>query len=97
MLILARKTNESIVIGGEIEISVIDIRGDQVKLGISAPRHVKVYRREVYEAILDENRQAAAAREIPAELDALFGEPTPQDAPSTDAPQRGDPESKSER
>ncbi len=72
MLILARKTNESIVIGGEIEVSVIDIRGDQVKLGISAPRHVKVYRREVYEAILEENRQAAAASEIPAELDALF-------------------------
>lgn len=81
MLILARKTNESIVIGGDIEISVIDIRGDQVKLGISAPRHVKVYRREVYEAILEENRQAAAAREIPAELNALFG-----DSPKSDSP-----------
>ncbi|TVQ39901.1 MAG: carbon storage regulator [Spirochaetaceae bacterium] len=73
MLILARKMNESIIIGGEIEVSIIDIRGDQVKLGINAPSHVKVYRREVYEAILEENRQAAAARAIPPELDALFG------------------------
>ncbi len=75
MLILARKLNESIVIAGDIEVSVIDIRGDQVKLGINAPRHVKVYRREVYEAIQEENRQAAAARAIPPELDALFGAP----------------------
>ena len=75
MLILARKVDERIVIGGDIEISVVDIRGDQVKLGISAPRHVKVYRREVYEAILEENRQAAGSRSIPAELSALFHPP----------------------
>ena len=52
MLILARRTNESIVIGDDIEVSVVDIKGDQVKLGIKAPRQVKVYRREVFEAIL---------------------------------------------
>ncbi|MFO8064159.1 MAG: carbon storage regulator CsrA [Spirochaetota bacterium] len=61
MLILARRTNESIVIGDEIEVSIVDIKGDQVKLGIKAPDSVKVYRREVFEAIQEENRQAAAS------------------------------------
>lgn len=59
MLILARRINESIVIGDDIRVSVVDIKGDQIKLGIEAPRHVKVYRHEVYEAIQDENREAA--------------------------------------
>lgn len=68
MLILARRTNESIVIGDDIEVSVVDIKGDQVKLGIKAPRSVKVYRREVFEAIQEENRQAAetATSELPS-------------------------------
>lgn len=59
MLILARKLNERIMIGDSIEISVVDIRGDQVKLGIAAPKDVKVYRHEVFEAIQEENREAA--------------------------------------
>lgn len=59
MLILARRINESIVIGDDIRVSVIDIKGDQIKLGIEAPRDVKVYRQEVYEAIQEENREAA--------------------------------------
>lgn len=59
MLILARKVNERIMIGDQIEISIVDIKGDQVKLGISAPRNVKVFRHEVYEAIQEENRAAA--------------------------------------
>ena len=59
MLILARRINERIVIGDEIRVSVVDIRGDQVKLGIEAPRHVKVYRQEVFDAIQAENREAA--------------------------------------
>ena len=62
MLILARKVNEQIMIGDQIEISVLDIKGDQVKLGIEAPRQVKVYRREVYQAIQDENVAAARAK-----------------------------------
>jgi carbon storage regulator len=61
MLILARRIGESIMIGDQIEISVVDIKGDQVKLGINAPPQVKVYRREVYTAIQEENRAAAAA------------------------------------
>ena len=58
MLILARKTDESIMIGDQIEISIVDIKGDQVKLGISAPKNVKIYRKEVYLAIQEENIQA---------------------------------------
>ena len=67
MLILARKVNESIIIGDQIVLSVVDIKGDQVKLGIQAPRNVKVYRQEVYEAIQEENRAAAmsAKTELP--------------------------------
>ena len=61
MLILARRIGESIMIGDQVEISVVDIKGDQVKLGIKAPNEVKVYRREVYAAIQAENRAAAAA------------------------------------
>lgn len=59
MLILSRKTNESIMIGDQIEVSVVDIKGDQVKLGIDAPRTVKVFRQEVYRAIQLENQAAA--------------------------------------
>jgi len=61
MLILARRIGESIMVGDQVEISVVDIKGDQVKLGINAPSQVKVYRREVYSAIQEENRAAAAA------------------------------------
>jgi carbon storage regulator len=61
MLILARRIGESIVIGDQVEVSVVDIKGDQVKLGIAAPRSVPVFRREVYQAIQEENRRAAAA------------------------------------
>lgn len=66
MLILARKLNESIMIGDKVEISIIDIKGDQVKLGIKAPKNVKVYRQEVYQAIQEENKAAALSN--PGEL-----------------------------
>ncbi|MFP4331595.1 MAG: carbon storage regulator CsrA, partial [Spirochaetaceae bacterium] len=61
MLILARKINERIVIGDNVEVSVVDIKGDQVKIGIDAPTSVKVYRYEVFEAIQQENRAAASS------------------------------------
>ncbi|MCG8478173.1 MAG: carbon storage regulator CsrA [Spirochaetales bacterium] len=69
MLILSRKVDERIVIGDDIEVSVVEIRGDQVKLGIVAPRSVKVYRREVFDAIQEENR--AAARDATVDLPDL--------------------------
>lgn len=51
MLVLSRRKNESVMVGEDIEIVVAEIRGDKVRLGISAPRYVPVHRREVYEAI----------------------------------------------
>ena len=62
MLILSRKLDERIMIGDQIEIAVVDIRGDQVKIGIAAPSHIKVYRKEVYQAIQQENIEAVKAR-----------------------------------
>jgi carbon storage regulator len=60
MLVLTRKENESIMIGADIEVKVLDMKDNQVKLGIVAPRHIAVHRREVYLAIHAENEQAAA-------------------------------------
>lgn len=58
MLVLSRKTNESIMIGDFIEVRVVEVAGRTIKLGIEAPRDVAVHRKEVYEAIKNENLQA---------------------------------------
>jgi len=55
MLVLARRHNESIMIGDDIEVVVIDIKGDQVKLGIKAPKTIAVHRKEIYQEIKEEN------------------------------------------
>lgn len=60
MLVLTRKSNESVVLGDNIEVKVLAIRGDQVSLGFRAPREMKINRKEVFEAIQAENRSAAA-------------------------------------
>jgi len=60
LLILTRKRNERIMIGDAIEVIVVDIRGEQVQLGINAPKDVPVHRREVYEAIVRENGRVVA-------------------------------------
>lgn len=57
MLVLSRHRDESIMIGDDIVITVVDIRGDKVRLGIEAPSHIAVHRREVYEAIQQEKQQ----------------------------------------
>jgi cytosine/creatinine deaminase len=67
MLVLARQRDQTIIIGDDIEITVVDIRGDKVRLGISAPREVTVHRKEVYDAIKRENRQAGDLQ--PADLE----------------------------
>jgi carbon storage regulator len=72
MLILARRLSEKIMIGDEIEISVVEIRGDQVKIGVEAPKSVKVFRREVFDAIQEENRAAAASSVRIPEIDIPF-------------------------
>jgi carbon storage regulator len=59
MLVLSRQRDETIMIGDEIEISVVDIRGDKVRLGINAPTRIAVHRKEVYDAIRKENTQAS--------------------------------------
>ena len=59
MLVLSRHRDESIIIGDDIVITVVDIRGDKVRLGIAAPIEISVHRQEVYEAIQRENREAA--------------------------------------
>lgn len=59
MLVLTRKRDESIIIGDDIKITIVDVRGDQVKVGIDAPRSIPVHREEVYKEIQAENRRAA--------------------------------------
>jgi carbon storage regulator len=61
MLVLSRQRDESIFIGDNIKITVVDIRGDKVRLGIEAPTEIPVHRQEVYEAIQRENQQRAGA------------------------------------
>lgn len=67
MLALTRKTNESIMIGNEIEITILEVKGDQVKIGISAPKAVPIYRKELYIQIQESNREAAETT-IPEEV-----------------------------
>ena len=73
MLALARKVNESIMLGNDIEITLLEIKGDRVKIGISAPKSVPIYRKEIYLQIQEENKQAAG-QEIDVEaLKNAFG------------------------
>ena len=58
MLALSRKKNEAIVINNNIEITVLDIRGDQIKIGIAAPKDIPIYRKQVYIQIQNENKEA---------------------------------------
>ena len=62
MLVITRKPEQSLIIGGEVEVIVLGITKDGVRLGIKAPREVQVHRREVFEAIAEENRAAAEAK-----------------------------------
>ena len=68
MLALSRKKDEAIVINNDIEITIIEIKGEQVKLGISAPKSVPIYRKEVYVQIEEANKEAANAV---ADIEAL--------------------------
>ena len=62
MLVLSRERDQTILIGDDIEVTVVDIRGDKVRLGITAPKEVSVHRKEVYDAIRRENRAAAQVK-----------------------------------
>ncbi len=64
VLALSRRKDEAIVINDNIEIKVIDIKGDQIKLGISAPKSVPIYRKEVYLQIQDSNKESVASIDV---------------------------------
>ena len=78
MLVLSRQRDETIMIGDDIEVTVVDIRGDKVRLGINAPKEISVHRKEVYDAIRRENRAAAQVK--PEDLSGL-GKITPGGTP----------------
>lgn len=94
MLVLTRKRDESIMIGDDVRIVVVDVHGDQVKLGIDAPRRIPVHREEVYREIQEENRRAALQASSPGrlgELDTLLDRrraESPDGDPSTGEPVR---------
>ncbi|HHW09454.1 MAG TPA: carbon storage regulator CsrA [Firmicutes bacterium] len=67
MLVLTRKRDESIIIGDDIKITVVEVRGDQVKIGVEAPRVIPVHREEVYREIQEEKERAAQMQEVVAE------------------------------
>ncbi|MCR5767453.1 MAG: carbon storage regulator CsrA [Lachnospiraceae bacterium] len=72
MLALSRKTNESIMIGNDIEISILEIKGDQVKIGIGAPKNVPIFRKEIFVQIQEENKNAVAQEQSRESIEELF-------------------------
>jgi carbon storage regulator len=85
MLVLSRQVDETIMIGDDIEVTVVDIRGDKVRLGITAPKEIAVHRKEVYEAIKRENRAAAQVK--PEDLNNLKVGPRPSGHAAPQNPQ----------
>src|SRR3990172_7859127 len=92
MLVLSRQRDETIMIGDDVEITIVDIRGDKVRLGITAPRHIQVHRKEVYDAIKRENQQAAnlTPDDVPELMDTKPGAgaaPAPEAGPVKNGPE----------
>ncbi len=71
MLTLSRKKNESLIVNNNIEVTILDIKGDQVKVGISAPKEVPIYRKEIYLQIQDANQTATSVEGLEG-LKVLF-------------------------
>lgn len=72
MLALSRKTGESIIVGHDVELTILEIKGDQVKLGINAPKSVPIYRKEIYLQIQEANKEAVAGAASPEQLKKMF-------------------------
>lgn len=87
MLVLSRQRDETIMIGDDIEVTVVDIRGDKVRLGINAPKAISVHRKEVYDAIKKENKAAAAVK--PEDLSGLGKSLNPSKGPQGPTPGNG--------
>ena len=92
MLVLSRRKDETIMIGDDVEITIVDIRGDTVRVGINAPRSIAVHRKEVYEAIKAENIAAAQQQAVPGkaalgDMAALLkGKQMPKKKPDQEKP-----------
>ncbi len=88
MLVLSRQRDQVIMIGDDIEVVIVDIRGDKVRLGITAPKDVSVHRKEVYDQIKRENAAAAAMtqNDLPAEVPTGNSPPLPKQV--SDGPRR---------
>ncbi len=72
MLALSRHCNESIVLGNDIEITILEVKGDQVKIGINAPKSLPIYRKEIYTQIQQSNAEAAKTTATVEEINKLF-------------------------
>ncbi len=68
MLVLTRRANQSIIIGDDVVVTVLEVRGDQVRIGITAPRNVTVHREEVYKQLHDSNVEAANPGNVSHEI-----------------------------
>jgi len=92
VLVLTRRTGDSIVIGGQVVVTILDVRGDVVRVGVEAPRNIQVHRAEVFEALQEANRAAATVDDSAAEaLRALVagrvgGEPAAATPPNSTLP-----------
>jgi carbon storage regulator len=82
VLVLTRHVHQSIVIGHDVVVTVLEVRGDQVRLGITAPKEIQVHREEVFAALTAANRQAATSATSASELEALkaLRHPAPPEA-----------------
>jgi len=87
VLVLTRRANQSIMIGHEIVVTVLEVRGDQVRLGIKAPRSIDVHREEIFAQLQQANRDAAQAPK--QALESLDGFPQTADGAEAPAPQSG--------
>jgi carbon storage regulator (csrA) len=72
MLALSRKLNESIIIGNEVEMTILEIKGDQVKIGITAPKSIPIYRKEIYVQIQNANKEAVMSEASADDLKNIF-------------------------
>lgn len=71
MLILTRKPGESIYIGEQIKVTVVELKGNQIRVGVEAPKELRIYREEIYLQILEENKEAAGSAENTTDFDKL--------------------------